>query len=214
MSKLWDISPFIDENSDVFPGDSQYSQTKHFQLSAQCPVNVNTITLSPHTGAHADAPLHYANQQAAIGHVELTPYIGPCRVIECVNSNELVMPQHIEHALDHLPPRILLKTSKQASQSWSSFSAIHPQTLELIQSTLEYQKKHSSFLLIGIDTPSIDPSNSFELPCHHFLLRNNCRVLENLVLDEVSSGDYELIALPLKLRHADASPVRAILRSL
>jgi arylformamidase len=40
------------------------------------------------------------------------------------------------------------------------------------------------------------------------------RVLENLVLDEVPEGDYELIALPLKLMLADASPVRAILRSL
>ena len=40
------------------------------------------------------------------------------------------------------------------------------------------------------------------------------RVLENLVLDDVEAGDYELIALPLKLIDADASPVRAVLRSL
>ena len=46
------------------------------------------------------------------------------------------------------------------------------------------------------------------------LPRLDLRVLENLVLDEVSEGDYELIALPLKLTEADASPVRAILRSL
>jgi arylformamidase len=46
------------------------------------------------------------------------------------------------------------------------------------------------------------------------LLRLNLRVLENLVLDDVPAGDYELIALPLKLTHADASPVRAVLRAL
>jgi arylformamidase len=34
------------------------------------------------------------------------------------------------------------------------------------------------------------------------------------VLDAVPAGDYELIALPLKLVRADASPVRAILRAL
>jgi hypothetical protein len=39
-------------------------------------------------------------------------------------------------------------------------------------------------------------------------------VLENLVLDDVPEGDYELIALPLKLTTADASPVRAVLREL
>ena len=44
--------------------------------------------------------------------------------------------------------------------------------------------------------------------------RRGLRVLENLVLDEVAEGDYELIALPLKLVEADASPVRAVLRAL
>ena len=34
------------------------------------------------------------------------------------------------------------------------------------------------------------------------------------MLDEVAEGDYELIALPLKLVEADASPVRAVLRAL
>ena len=46
------------------------------------------------------------------------------------------------------------------------------------------------------------------------LRRRDLLVLENLVLDAVPEGDYELIALPLKLTTADASPVRAVLRSL
>jgi len=52
------------------------------------------------------------------------------------------------------------------------------------------------------------------LPSHHQLLAHGLRVLENLVLDDVAEGDYELIALPLKLTRADASPVRAVLREL
>jgi arylformamidase len=39
-------------------------------------------------------------------------------------------------------------------------------------------------------------------------------VLENLQLDAVPEGDYELIALPLRWMTVDASPVRAILREL
>jgi arylformamidase len=46
------------------------------------------------------------------------------------------------------------------------------------------------------------------------LLERNVRVLENLCLDAVPEGDYELIALPLKWMHCDASPVRAVLREL
>ena len=68
--------------------------------------------------------------------------------------------------------------------------------------------------LVGIDSSSVDPAASKELPSHQVLRRRNLRVLENLVLDDVPEGDYELIALPLKLTGADASPVRAVLRAL
>jgi len=204
--KLWDISPSVDENAAVFPGDTAYSQTLHFSLAPGCPVNVNSITLSPHTGAHADAPLHYANGESSAGELDLVPYLGPCRVIHCLDCGPLVLPEHIAHALDGLPPRVLLRTSRSASQAWDAFTAIAPETLALLAS--------KNTCLIGIDTPSVDPATSQDLPSHHQLLAHGLRVLENLVLDEVAEGDYELIALPLKLTRADASPVRAVLREL
>ncbi|MFS2032869.1 arylformamidase [Polaromonas sp. CT11-55] len=204
--KLWDISPPVDENAAVFPGDTAYSQTLHFSLTPGCPVNVNSITLSPHTGAHADAPLHYANGAASAGELDLAPYLGPCRVIHCLDCGPLVLPEHVAHALDSLPPRVLLRTSRSASQAWDTFTAIAPETLALLAS--------KNICLIGIDTPSVDPATSQDLPSHHQLLAHGLRVLENLVLDEVAEGDYELIALPLKLTRADASPVRAVLREL
>lgn len=206
IRKLWDISPPVDENAAVFPGDTAYSQQLHFSLEPGCPVNVNSITLSPHTGAHADAPLHYANGEASIGEVDLVPYLGPCRVIHCMGCGPLVLPEHIAHALDNLPPRVLLRTSNTASQSWESFTAVAQETLGLLAT--------KNIALIGIDTPSVDPATSQDLPSHHQLLAHGLRVLENLVLDDVPEGDYELIALPLKLVRADASPVRAVLREL
>jgi arylformamidase len=69
-------------------------------------------------------------------------------------------------------------------------------------------------VLVGIDTASIDPAESKALPSHQAVRARGLRVLENLVLDAVPEGDYELIALPLKLAQADASPVRAVLRTL
>ncbi|MDP3414325.1 MAG: arylformamidase [Polaromonas sp.] len=204
--RIWDISPPVDEHAAVFPGDAAYSQKLHFALSPDCPVNVNTLTFSPHTGAHADAPMHYASGAPAIGAVELHAYLGVCRVIHCLDCGPLVEPEHIAHALHDLPPRVLLRTSAVASQRWELFSALAPATLELLAS--------KNIALVGIDTPSVDPSNSQDLPSHQLLLKHNLRVLENLVLDDVPAGDYELIALPLKLMQADASPVRAILRAL
>jgi arylformamidase len=204
--RLWDISPAVDRHAAVFPGDAPYTQKLHFALTPDCPVNVNTLSFSPHTGAHADAPMHYANAAPAIGAVGLWPYLGPCRVIHCMDCGPLVEPRHIAHALQDLPARVLLRTAAVASQDWASFTAIAPATLSLLAT--------KNIALVGIDTPSVDPATSQDLPCHQLLLRHDVRVLENLVLDEVAAGDYELIALPLKLTEADASPVRAVLREL
>ena len=206
MKKLWDISPAVDATSAVFPGDTPYTQQSHFALGPDCPVNVCRITMSPHTGAHADAPLHYAAGAPAIGAVALEPYLGPCRVVHCVDVGPLIELHHLEAALRDMPARLLVRSLRQARQSWEPFTAFAPATLAHL-STLGVQ-------LVGIDTPSVDPATSSELDAHHQLLQHDMRVLENLVLDEVPEGDYELIALPLKLTHADASPVRAVLRAL
>jgi arylformamidase len=68
--------------------------------------------------------------------------------------------------------------------------------------------------LVGIDTPSVDPYESENLPAHQAALRRDVAILEGLVLENVPAGIYELIALPLRLVGFDGSPVRAILRTL
>ena len=77
MQKLWDISPPVHTGSPVFPGDTPYSQQWCATIGPGCPVNVSAITLSPHVGAHADAPLHYDEGGASIGAVALDAFFGP-----------------------------------------------------------------------------------------------------------------------------------------
>ena len=103
--------------------------------------------------------------------------------------------------------RVLVRGNERADTVWNpEFSAYAPETVEWLAAR--------GVKLIGLDTPSVDPATSKTLDSHQRLLRLDLRVLENLVLDEVPEGDYELIALPLKLAGACASPVRAVLRSL
>lgn len=206
--QLWDISPAIHPAAPVFPGDTPYSQQWCATIGPGCPVNVSAIHLSPHVGAHADAPLHYDPQGAAIGAVGLEPFLGCCRVIHAIGCGPLIEWQHIQHAITpNLPPRVLVRTYQTAPTNWDGdLSAYAPQTIEKL-ADLGVQ-------LIGIDTASIDPASSKTLDSHMVIRARNVRVLENLVLDDVPEGDYELIALPLKLTEADASPVRAVLRAL
>jgi arylformamidase len=170
-------------------------------------VNVSAITLSPHLGAHADAPLHYALDGAAIGAIGLEPFLGPCRVVHVIDGGALVRPEDLADAAAGMLPRVLVRTSVRAATQWSpAFTAFDPRTIGWLASL--------GVRLVGIDSPSVDPADSKTLDSHRQLLAHDMRVLENLVLDEVPAGDYELIALPLKLIEADASPVRAVLRSL
>jgi arylformamidase len=208
MRKLWDISPPVQPGAPVFPGDTPYQQQWAATLGSTCPVNVSTLTLSPHVGAHADAPLHYDPAGAAVGALDLSPYLGPCRVIHCIDCGPLVQWAHLAHAVQDLPPRVLVRSyARMPVDRWDpNLTAFAPETIERL-AALGVQ-------LIGIDTASIDPATSKALPSHQVIRRLNLRVLENLVLDAVPEGDYELIALPLKLMTADASPVRAVLREL
>ena len=208
MKKLWDISPSVHASAPVFPGDTAYSQTWAATIGPGCPVNVSAITLSPHVGAHADAPLHYDPDGAAIGDVSLDAFIGPCRVIHAIGCGPLVKPEHLMHALKDLPPRVLVRVYQRQPQDRfdTALPAFAAETVE--------QLADMGVRLIGIDSASIDPADSKALPSHQTIRRRDLRVLENLLLDDVPEGDYELIALPLKLTTADASPVRAVLREL
>ena len=206
--RLWDLSPPVHAGAPVFPGDAPFSSVWAARIAPGCPVNVSTLTLSPHTGAHADAPLHYDDAGAAIGAVDLAPYLGRCRVIHAIALGPVVTWAQLAHALHDLPPRVLVRTYARAPvERWDpDLAAYAPETVERLADL--------GVLLVGIDTASIDPAHSKDLPSHQAIRRRGLRVLENLVLDDVPEGDYELIALPLKLTTADASPVRAVLREL
>lgn len=207
MKRLWDLSPPVQPGSPVFPGDAPFELHWAWTLGPECPVNVATLRMSPHTGAHADAPLHYDPLGLPVGALALEPYLGRCRVIHAIGRKPLVQWSDLSHALQDLPPRVLVRTYARAPTAWDpELAALAPEVIERLAD--------AGVRLIGIDTASIDPAQSKSLDSHQAIRRRDLRVLENLVLEHVDEGDYELIALPLRLATADASPVRAVLREL
>ena len=192
----------------VFPGDAAYAEAQTFRIGPNCPVNVAEISMSVHCGTHADAPLHYAADGKPVGVLDLAPFVGPCRVIDARGSGPLCEPEKIEEYLRDAPSRILLRLSDGFDpHGWpKGFRALSAATIDLMA--------RLGICLVGIDTPSVDPETSKDLPAHRAALRADMRILENLVLAHVAPGDYELIALPLRFANLDASPVRAVLRIL
>jgi arylformamidase len=205
---IWDISPPIGAETPVWPGDTPVGIERVWRIEAGSPVNVARLTCSPHTGAHADAPLHYDPNGPAIGAVPLAPYLGVCRVVHCIGRRPRVLPEDVAPHADALPPRVLLRTYERAPTTrWdSTFCAVAPETIDFLA--------RRGVTLIGIDTPSLDPEDSKTMDAHGRVRAHRMSILEGLVLDAVAPGDYELIALPLKFTTLDASPVRAVLRTL
>lgn len=211
--KIYDLSPPVDAATPVWPGDTPFSARRVWKLEAGDSVNLSALITTPHLGSHADAPFHTEAGGAGIAELPLSPFLGPCRVIEVPRGHDgapppLIGPHHL-HGLDPTdPPRLLFKTGSVTDRTRfpETFTALSPTLAELL---VEW-----GTLLVGLDTPSVDPFNSTALEAHHALFRGGVANLEGLVLDGVPAGVYELIALPLRLAGLDASPVRAVLREL
>ena len=205
---LWDISPALRPGTPAFPGDTPYREERTWVLGPDCPVNVGAITLSTHAGSHADAPLHYDADGAPAGDFDLTRFIGPARVVDLRGVGPLVRPEHLTAALATPIRRLLLRTWERMPQDrWEpDFTAIDPAAIDFMAA--------KGIDLIGTDAASVDPATSKTLDAHLAVRHHGMLILENLVLDQVPAGDYELIALPLKLMNMDAAPLRAVLRPL
>ena len=203
---IWDISPLVHAALPVWPGDTPFQSDTTWEIADGCPVKVSKITMSTHTGAHCDAPSHYGVNGKAIDEVELNTYIGPCRVIDLQGTRSIQAEQLKPH-LANVPARVLIRTYSQTPMQWDS-------NVPCIAADAIHLLAQAGVKLIGIDSPSLDPQESKTLDAHHAVESHGMAILEGIVLDNVPAGDYELIALPLKLAGLDASPVRAILRSL
>lgn len=205
--RLWDISQTLRPDLPVWPGDTAYTARRTWDMAGGSPVNVSAFEASTHAGTHADAPLHYDPAGAASADVDLAPYLGPCRVVDARGAGPVIDASFVE-TLGVLPARVLFRTYDTfPHDAWrSDFTTVSAAAITALATR--------GARLIGIDGPSLDPETSKTMDAHHAVLAADMRILEGLVLDEVPAGDYELIALPLKLAGLDASPVRAVLRAL
>jgi arylformamidase len=204
---IYDISPPINEHIAVWPGDLPYTRMVQMSLEKGDHLTLSGIQTSLHLGAHADAPNHTIINGTSIGEQDLNFYVGSCQVVSITNLTQpIILPEYITSTITE--PRVLFCTNTFTHpQRWTEhFACLCPETIDVL-----YEQ---GVILAGIDTPSIDTFDSKTLPTHKRMGQYSMAILEGLTLMHVPAGRYELIALPLRLIGADASPVRAILRTL
>lgn len=200
---LLDISRSVSPTTAVWPGDQNVQLSWTEKLGrGDASVNVAALRLSTHAGTHVDAPYHVSEEGGKTDELPLSAFVGLAQVVD-VQGEESVLPKHVDH-VD--AGRVLFKTSAStlADHEWPDrITPIRPSTIHALND--------QGVVLIGTDAPSVDPLESKTLPAHHALLETGIVNLEGLSLDEVRSGRYHLMALPLKISGGDAAPVRAVL---
>ena len=203
--QIYDISPIITPEIAVFPGDIEFRSHVLLDMKKGDNLTLSSMTTTVHLGAHADAPSHYSRLGASIAERDLSLYLGPVQVIEVARVAHKRISVADLQSISIQAPRVLFKTGSFPDPNrWTSdFMALSP---ELIDFLAEKQ-----VVLVGVDTPSVDLADDENLISHQTILKHDMAVLEGVVLDEVKPGVYYLIALPLRIMNADASPVRAIL---
>lgn len=202
--KLYDISPTISSSTAVFPGDTKYENSYVMAFERGDNLSLSKIQTTVHLGAHADAPSHYHPGGVSIEARDLKLYLGKAQVISIPRQmGRRISVSDINVSIQ--APRVLFKTlSFPDPDNWNNdFMAL---SIEVIQHLVKNGVK-----LVGIDTPSVDLADDKVLEVHNEIYRSNLAILEGVVLDAVPEGVYELVALPLKLKGAEASPLRAIL---
>ena len=207
---IYDISPPITSSLNVWPGDTPVARELLCDIGKGDSVTLSTLRSTVHLGAHADGPNHYAAGAAGIGERPLRYYIGRCQLVHAPGTRgRRVGVEDIAQGIDRITAkRVLIRTDSFPDPNhWNAdFAALDPALIDALHT--------KGVITIGIDTPSVDPQDSKDLPAHKSFLRHDMAILEGLVLREVPIGLYELVALPLRLIGFDASPVRAVLRTL
>lgn len=191
----------------IWPGDTPFQFEIAFTKEETGSVNIGHFKTSNHAGTHADAPFHFDEHGLTIEQIDPNVYIGKALVVDLSEQGELKR-EYLEHIDFQGVKRVLFKLQKEVNldEFPDEIPMIHPDIAPFL--------KEKGIMLMGVDCPSVDPITSKTLDTHHALHQNGIHILENLLLTNITSGLYELIALPLKIEGADGSPVRAVVRRI
>ncbi len=234
MTRLLDISPIISSRTAVFPGDTAFSRSEVMHVDRGDAITLSAVTTTVHLGAHVDAPIHYGKGGRTMNEQPLDLYVGRCILVRVelgggasagaggdaaasaggpggAGKAAAASRVGVEHLAGRVPfgtERLLIATGTYPSaDQWTEhFAALDPELVRWLDAR--------GVRLVGVDTPSVDAATSKDLPAHAAFFACDMAILEGLVLADVPEGAYELIALPLRIEGADASPVRAVLRTI
>jgi arylformamidase len=203
FSQIIDISLPLSPKTIVYPSNPTIEIETLKSASGNV---VSKVTLGTHSGTHIDAPIHSVETGKSLDQIELSTFIGPCRVLDCTNSKTCITVEDIEKHDVKKGERILFKTTN----SQRGYEAFYDDYVYLDGKAAQYLADRE-VALVAIDYLSIKQRGSKDNTPHTNLLSKNIPIIEGVDLSKVEAGEYVLVALPLKFIDIDGSPARVML---
>lgn len=209
MSRIVDLTHTLKTGITVYPG-TQSPVIEEVCSIARDGFSERFIQMYSHTGTHIDLPAHILSEGNSISHLKVDRFTGTALKFNVTGSNGLTI-EIFKKRIDEfgLPDFIIFETAWdrfwESDKYFSDFPLPDNKIIEFI-SRLGVKG-------VGIDTISIDPVGSENLPNHHSILSKNCIIIENLTgLSQLPDSMFEFYCFPLKIENGDGSPVRAVAR--
>jgi len=194
----------------VYEGNAPLAFRFMLDMRKGDPVTLSAFSLGAHSGTHIDAPMHFIRDGAPIDKVPIDALIGPARVIDIPENVQAIDAAELTRHAWKGAERVLFRT-RSARRGWMSspvfhhdFAYVAPDAAQLLAD--------AKVKLVGIDYISAEQYAAKAPRTHQILLGKGIPIVEGLLLDSVSAGDYDLIVLPLKVAGHEAAPARAVLR--
>ena len=209
---LLDLTLTISEKLSAFPGSPSPLFIPWSTIKADG-YNLELLFLSSHTGTHIDAPFHFDEAGSKIHQISLTRLKGRAFLIKCEKGpNQAITIKDIvnyEKKHGRIPPKsfVVFFTRWQKNMGKKSYFLQNPGLSKKAAKYLVSKKVN----LVGIDSPSIDIGKDSQFSVHKIFSKNDILIVENLTnLNKISTTSFNLLVLPLKLKGATGSPVRAL----
>ena len=207
-----DLSLTISESIPSFPG-SPTPQFIDWSNLKEDGYNLELLFLSSHTGTHLDAPYHFVKNGLKINQIPLERLVGKGIIIKLKKSKNTPITKsdiiQFEKKNGTIPNHssVFFYTDWQKNLKKQNYFTENP-GLDTSSANYLASKKIN---LAGIDSPSIDLGKNESFNVHQILSKNNILIVENLAnMNKIKSKEFSFTILPLKLKDATGSPVRAI----
>ena len=206
LTKYFDLTASISEQTIVFPGDPTYTSEDVCSLTTGSQYGLCQMHLGNHTGTHVDFPAHVLKGGKTSSDYTIDRLIGSCLIIQVPNEDKSISKAFITRQNIIRNDFVFFKTSNSNLPKQGGFTEryvfIEPEAAE------ELLKKNVR--VVGIDYISVDRYESESLPVHKTLLSNDILIVEGLELNNVPLGRCKVYIMPINIQNMDGLPARVV----